>query len=347
MSSNCIFSQFLIVCKENLMQQPKLQGSVVLLATGGTIAGIATDPTDNVGYVAGKLSVDELVATVPASLRAGLSLVTEQVSQIDSKDMTYTVWAKLLQRASHWLADPEVRGLVITHGTDTLEETAYFLHLTLATNKPVVFTCAMRPDSAALRDGPQNLADALVVACSASARGVVVVCAGVVHAAAWVQKAHTYRLDAFSSGAAGPLGYVEEGILRSVAAWPEGPAPKAPASLPAPGFAWPRVEIVQNHVQADGWLPRAMLAADGLHGIVVAGTGNGSLSVPLEQALKACEARGVRVLRVSRCPDGPLLAAPQAAFPGASGLSAVKARVWLTLDLMREASSKAPATPFL
>jgi L-asparaginase len=334
MSSNCIFSQFLFDCKENLMEQAKAPGRVVVLGTGGTIAGVASDPTDNVGYVAATLGVEQLLATLPARLRASLSLVTEQVSQVDSKDMTFSVWAKLAQRAAYWLANPEVCGLVITHGTDTLEETAYFLHLTLAAEKPVVLTCAMRPASAALRDGPQNLADALVVACNAAARGVVVVCAGVVHAAARVQKTHTYRLDAFSSGDAGPLGYVEEGVLRCVGAWPATPEPMAPASLQVPCDAWPHVEIVLNHVQADGWLPRAMLAAGGLDGIVVAGTGNGSLSVQLEQALKACEAQGVRVVRASRCADGPLLAAPQQAFPGASGLSAVKARVWLTLELL-------------
>ncbi len=328
------------------MEQARKLKKVVVLGTGGTIAGVAADPTDNVGYVAGRLGVDDLLATLPATRRAGLSLMSEQVCQVDSKDMTFAFWALLARRVAFWLADPQVCGLVITHGTDTLEETAYFLHLMFGSSKPVALTCAMRPDSALLRDGPQNLADALVVASSSVAQGVVVVCAGLVHGAAQVQKTHTYGLDAFRSGDTGPVGFVEEGELRSVGAWPVAPAWSDPAALPRPD-AWPRVEIVMNHVQADGWLAMAMLAAGGLHGIVVAGTGNGSMSTALEQALKACEVAGVRVVRVSRCVDGPLLATPHDVFPSASGLSAAKARIRMTLELMRGASWKAPAMPVL
>jgi L-asparaginase len=105
-------------------------------------------------------------------------------------------------------------GVVITHGTDTLEETAFFLHSVLAPAKPVVLTCAMRPATALSPDGPQNVRDAIAVAATAGAQGVTVVCAGTVHSGVDVQKVHTYRLDAFASGDAGPIGYVEEGAVR-------------------------------------------------------------------------------------------------------------------------------------
>ena len=116
---------------------------IVVLATGGTLAGTACDPMDNIGYAAAQIGIEELLDAIPA-LR-GLPLVAEQVSQIDSKDMGFEVWRELALRCGHWLAQDEVRGIVVTHGTDTLEETAFFLQSVLAPAKPVVLTCAMRP----------------------------------------------------------------------------------------------------------------------------------------------------------------------------------------------------------
>ena len=143
------------------------------------------------------------------------------MAQVDSKDMSFEIWRQLALRCDHWLAQEDVGGVVITHGTDTLEETAYFLHAVLAPRKkPVVLTCAMRPATAFMPDGPQNLLDAIAVASAPGARGVVAVCAGVIHSALDVAKRHTYRLDAFSSGDAGPVGYVEEGQLRLLRDWP-------------------------------------------------------------------------------------------------------------------------------
>ena len=306
---------------------------LLVLGTGGTIAGVAADPGDNVGYVAGSLGVESLLSGLAPSLRDKMSLISEQISQVDSKDMDFSIWATLARRIAQALADPGVSGLVITHGTDTLEETAYFLHLVSQAKKPVVLTCAMRPDSSAQRDGPQNLADALAVAACDEARGVVVVCAGRVHSAEHLQKVHTCRLDPFDSGEAGLVALVEEGCVRSVRHWPGAVRIVDPLVLPLDG-PWPRVEIVGNHVQADGWLPRALLAAGGLDGLVVAGTGNGSLSKPLTQALLACQAAGVEIRRVSRCLGGPLLPLPEEDFLAESGLSTVKARIKLVLELL-------------
>jgi L-asparaginase len=187
-------------------------GLRVILGTGGTIAGRAARSGDNVGYVAGQVSVGDLLAGVP--VLQGVPLEVEQVAQVDSKDMQFGLWKRLLQRLSHHLARDEVRGVVVTHGTDTLEETAFFVQTVLRPVKPVVFTCAMRPATALVPDGPQNLLDAVVLAGHDEVGGVVVVCAGLVHAAEHVAKVHTYRVDAFDSGDAGPLGCVEEGVLR-------------------------------------------------------------------------------------------------------------------------------------
>lgn len=310
---------------------------IVILGTGGTIAGRATSVSDNIGYTAAQLGVEELLAAIPGLAEAG-SVVTEQVAQIDSKDMSFAVWAKLFARVSHYLAQPDIQGIVITHGTDTLEETAFFLQTLLAPAKPVVLTCAMRPATALVPDGPQNLLDAVAVARHAGARGVVAVCAGVIHGAADVQKAHTYRLDPFSSGDAGPIGYVEEGAVRQLRNWPEARAEYAQAAIKSIAN-WvkpsdvPRVEIIMNHAGAGGAIVQA-LQAQGVQGLVVAGTGNGSLHHELEDALRQAQSAGVKVIRASRCLAGRVLATPADAFPGSEGLSPVKARISLILQLL-------------
>ena len=211
------------------MTVSSISKKVVVLGTGGTIAGTASSVDDNIGYTAAQVGVDQLLLAIPGLDRvlAGRNLVAEQVAQIDSKDMGFEVWRQLRARVAHHLAQPDVVGVVITHGTDTLEETAFFLHSALPAvdlqGKPVVLTCAMRPASALTPDGPQNVMDAVAVACAPGASGVIAVCAGVVHGAVDVQKVHSYRVDAFDSGDSGPLGYIEEGRVRLVRNWPTAP----------------------------------------------------------------------------------------------------------------------------
>src|SRR3990167_328161 len=184
----------------------------VILGTGGTIAGRASRPGDGVGYVAGQVSVEDLLASIPSM--AGLPLEVEQVAQGDSKDMGFALRQQLATRLAFHLSRPEVDAVVITHGTDTIEETAFFLQTVLRPAKPVVFTCAMRPATALVPDGPQNLVDALAVASHPGAQGVVLVCAGKIHSAADVSKVHTYRVDGFDSGDAGPLGCGSNGLVQ-------------------------------------------------------------------------------------------------------------------------------------
>ena len=309
------------------------RNKVVVLATGGTLAGTAADPGDNVGYRAAQLGIEELLGAIPA-LR-GLPLQAEQVAQIDSKDMSFEIWRALALRCAHWVAQDDVQGLVITHGTDTLEETAFFLQSVLAPAKPVVLTCAMRPATSLLADGPQNIVDAVAVASTPGARGVVAVCAGTIHGAFDVAKQHSYRLDAFSSGDAGAIGHVEEGRVRLLRDWPASVAgwPLVPDTLPA-AAGWPRVEIVMSHAGAGRALVDALMA-QGVDGLVVAATGNGTVHQELEAALQQAQSRGIRVVRATRCAQGRILANSNDSLPDAGALSPVKARIALMLELLR------------
>jgi L-asparaginase len=332
---------------------------VVILGTGGTIAGQASRASDNIGYTAAQVSAAQLVAQVPGL--QGLSLAVEQVVQVDSKDMCLVVWQALLARVVHHLGLVEVQGIVITHGTDTLEETAFFLHTVLGNagllTKPVVLTCAMRPASSQSPDGPQNLLDAVTVVRDTQACGVLVVCAGVVHAAADVQKTHTYRVDAFSSGDGGPLGFVEE----SAVCWGhfapkaiDGIATNKTVDTVLTATRWPRVEIVLNHADADGYMVDLLLqhravSTDGVQGLIVAGTGNGTLHVDLLAAVLRAKALGVRVWRSSRCVQGRVIEsvgadhAGDTHLPGTGALSPVKARILMMLQLLSEQVATSPA----
>ena len=311
---------------------------IVFLGTGGTIAGTAANAFEHTGYTAAQVGVHELLARLPGwQDGAGAArFVVEQVAQLDSKDMGFDVWVKLALRVAHFLAQDDVQGIVITHGTDTLEETAYFLQTLLAPTKPVVLTCAMRPATALVPDGPQNLLDALAVASSATASGVTVVCAGTIYGAEDVQKIHPYRLNAFSAGDAGPIGFVEQGRLRLLRDWPLGQVLPLVSGLA--DAAWPRVEIVMSYAGADGTVVRALLKA-GVKGLVVAATGNGTVHQDLEAALVLAMQQGVKVVRATRCAEGRLLPATTDALPAAPGLTPVKARIALMLALMRAAQS--------
>lgn len=324
------------------MSTPHSNAIKVILGTGGTIAGRASQVGDNVGYVAGQLTAEELVAAVPA-LR-DVPLEVEQVAQLDSKDMAFAVWQGLARRVAYHLSRPEVIGVVVTHGTDTLEETAYFLQQVMRPGKPVVLTCAMRPATALVPDGPQNLLDAVAVADQAGSPGVVVVCAGLIHAAEQVTKVHTYRLDAFDSGDAGPVGCVEEGRVRWLhSGWAA--ADRTPAGMPAFDVQrlqrvlavkdWPRVEWITSHADADGGLLRAALELPQHlpQGLVVAGTGNGTLHQALESVLRQAQDAGVRVVRTSRCARGQVVPGGAASVP-ALPLSPAKARIALALQIM-------------
>jgi L-asparaginase len=313
---------------------PKAAKQIVILGTGGTIAGTSAQASDNVGYRAGQLGVAHLLAAVPAL--AGWPLEAHQVAQLDSKDMSHAVWRTLAEQVAAYLARPEVAGIVITHGTDTLEETAWFLHRVLAPAKPVVLTAAMRPASALQADGPQNLLDAVRLAAQPGVCGVLAMLAGQVHGALGLRKTHPYRMDAFSSGDDGPLARMEEGQLTQLRPWPATQALGLNA-LPLDAAAWPLVAVLCSHAGLSEAVVQAQVSALqtlGLRGLVLEGTGNGTLHSALEAVARRAQAQGVKVLRASRCQGGGVVGAPEGALPSAGALGPAKARVELMLSLL-------------
>jgi L-asparaginase len=321
---------------------------IVILGTGGTIAGTASNLTDNVNYAVAQVGVADLINQIAGSLQklGNQTILSEQVAQVDSKDMSFSVWQQLALRVNHYLEQDSVNGVIITHGTDTLEETAYFLHAVLPSElllrKPVVLTCAMRPSSSASPDGPQNLMDAIACVNNPEACGVVVVCAGTVHGAVEVRKIHPYRLNAFSSGDSGPVGYVEEGHVRVVGKWPNSLENRQPNVFEkiANVKHWPRVEIVMNYVGASGAIIDALLLSNQsniespVQGLVVAATGNGTVHHELETALRKAVLAGVKVVLSTRCAEGRIVPRAAQSFLDFHGLSPVKARVALMLALL-------------
>lgn len=291
---------------------------IVVLATGGTIAGLASDASKPQNYTAGQVGAADLLQEVTAD---GLELLTEQVAQIDSKDMSFALWQSLLARMSHWLEQDDVQGMLITHGTDTLEETAYFLQTVLQPTKPVAMTCAMLPANAPDSDGPGNLKDALSWVQQPNAMGVSVVCAGQVHAGNAVQKSHSHQRNPFTSqvSVTHPVTLRVPSVVQVLAC-----------------KRWPRVELVLNHAGADGRLVRALMAHDAPQGWVVAGTGNGTLHHGLEAALLDAQKQGAQVLRASRCAQGGVQSRDADVLPHAGGLTAVQARVALLMHLVAQ-----------
>jgi L-asparaginase len=322
-------------------------GKVVFLGTGGTIAGKAESAQDNISYRAAQVGISDLLATVPglAEILGTTQALSEQVLQLNSKDMDFADWIALAQRLQHYLTDPEVSGVVISHGTDTLEETAYFLHRLLPAlphgGRPVVLTCAMRPTTSASADGPGNLKDAAIVALSPHAQGVLVVAAGKVHSGDRIQKVHPYRVDAFDSGEAGPLGFVEEGRVRFVEVPPLPQGNSLELHL-IQSQTCPRVDVICSHNGAGGNIVRDMIlclksSAKPVRGIVVAGTGNGSMHQDLEQSLLSAVEQGVLVWVTTRCAYGQVVAGPTGTtspFP-ISARAPAKARIDMMLALMK------------
>ncbi|MEO6362386.1 MAG: asparaginase [Caldimonas sp.] len=303
------------------MKMPSAPHVVVVLGTGGTISARADSPAELITYRAGEVSVSEMVGAL--SPAPGLAVESEQLAQLDSKDMDFATWRRLAERVALHVARAEVAGVVVTHGTDTMEETAWFLQRVLAPTKPVVLTGAMRPASSSQADGPLNLAAAIALAAARGTGGVVVSFAGSVHSARGVRKTHPTRLDPFTT--------VEPSETE-----PPCEAAIGLDALPADVSTWPFVAICTSSAGADRRSIDALVAA-GAEGIVVAATGNGTLNREFESAVRSATDRGVAVLLATRCQDGAIVeAASRAAdaLPTTGSLAPPQARVELILRLL-------------
>lgn len=315
---------------------------IVILGVGGTIAGQGNENGGGVGYKSGQIAVADLmrpaIAQIVSKLSGSWVFEVEQVAQLDSKDMDIETWQRLAAACIHWLNQADVASIVITHGTDTLEETAWFLHCVLQPTKPVVLTCAMRPANALSADGPVNLRDALCVAAQGRS-GVWAVVAGEVHGAQLVRKVHPYRLNAFDSGAQGPAAWVEEGRVR----WAASCALTESASVAAvsaqswskSSAVWPWVEIVTSTAAAHPQMVCALVDA-GVQGLIIAATGNGSVHQAWQEALHNAEKAGVVIWRSTRCEQGQLVLGCHEVDANACALSPVKARISMMLALLQQ-----------
>jgi L-asparaginase len=275
---------------------------IVIVATGGTIAG-AAESTTAAGYKSGAVAVDVLIAAVP-QLKKFADVRGVQVSSVGSQDMNDEIWVKLATEVNRLLAQPDVDGVTITHGTDTMEETAYFLNLVVKSEKPVVLTGSMRPSTSLSADGPLNIYNAVGVASDARAkgRGVLVVVNDDIHGARAVTKRHTTDVETFVSPEAGLIGvclFDDRDFVRA-------PARAHTAATPfqvTAGQTLPRVDVIYAHAGMSPDLIDAAVA-NGAKGIVIAGVGDGNMTTPALDAVKRAVAKGVVVVRSTRVGDG-------------------------------------------
>lgn len=274
----------------------------MVLSTGGTIAG-AQPNADRAGYLAGKIPIDELLKNIP-SIRQKAVVTGEQIAAIGSYDMTVDIWLRLAKRINAIFANNEADGIVITHGTDTQEETAYFLSLTVNSDKPVVMTGAMRPATAVSADGSKNLYDAIVVAADTNSRGrSVLVCLNDnVFEARYVVKMHTTNVNAFAAPNAGAIGQVYDGKVSY----------NKPATSRGSGFkpfdisnrdALPKVEIVYAYADASDIAINALIDHK-TPGIIIAGTGTGSFNLAIAASIREAVKQDIIVVRSTRVVAG-------------------------------------------
>ena len=308
---------------------------LLLLATGGTIAGCADDSATLNDYTAGVLGGDALLAAVP-KLQDLATISVEQIANVDSADLLFAHWRALVVRIrAAFAADPELAGVVITHGTNTLEETAWLLQLLIDDPRPVVLVGAMRPATALSADGPLNLYQSVQVAVSPEARGhgVLVVMDGQIHGARDVTKVATQGVGAFASPGSGPLGWVDDAGVHLPMAPGSRQVPFAELRLPE---QWPSAAILYGCVEPEPLMLTACLNA-GVEGLVFTGTGAGQLSAAERSALQAWQETRPLMLRANRCGSGPVHNNPDDDRLGllpAGSLNAQKARVLLLLALL-------------
>ena len=305
---------------------------LLLLATGGTIAGCADDSATLNDYTAGVLGGDALLAAVP-QLQDLAAITVETIANVDSADLLFEHWRALVGRIRDAFAtDPELAGVVITHGTNTLEETAWLLQLLIDDPRPVVLVGAMRPATALSADGPLNLFQAVQVTVSPEAhgQGVLVVMDGQIHGARALTKVATQGVGAFASPGSGPLGWVDDAGVHLPLTPAARVVPFSELELPE---QWPSVAIVYGCVEPEPLMLMALLNAE-VQGLVFTGTGAGQLSAGERSSLKAWPGPRPLMLRANRCGSGPVHSDADDERLGllpAGSLNPQKARVLLLL----------------
>jgi len=346
MKKRVILGIVLLLCAGLLWQSAALAKDlpkVVILATGGTIAGAAETET-TAGYESGQVGVDVLLAAVPELAKLA-DCTGEQIANVGSQDMNDEIWLKLAHRINELAKSDDVDGIAITHGTDTMEETAYFLNLVCHTDKPIVMTGSMRPSTAMSADGPLNIYNAVAVAANADSRGrgVMVVANDEVHGARSVIKSNTTEVSTFISDDQGLIGNVRYGDI----VFFRKPYAKHThqSEFSVEGVKeLPRVDIIAMYEDADGGLIDAAVKL-GAKGIVTAGLGNGNLPAAALESLAKAAKGGVVCVRSTRVPTGLVgrnieIDDDKLGLVASYELNPQKARILLRLALLKTTDPK-------
>jgi L-asparaginase len=316
-----------------------MKKNIFILATGGTIAGTAACSEETLSYTSAVLSIDKMIAELPP-LQHIANVSGEQIAQVDSSDMTHEIWLKLANRINQLLALDSVDGIVVTHGTDTLEETAYFLNLVVNSAKPVVLVGAMRPATAISTDGPRNLYDGVALAASDQAvnHGVLVCLNDTINCSRDVTKTNTCLQDTFKAPELGYLGYIQG----SIPYFYRFPARKHTIDTEfnlEEITQLPQVDIIYSYVNSTLNLATAAVAA-GAKGLVYAGVGNGGMSQNMKKTLTELAGQGIVIVRSSRVTSGIVsrngaVNDDECGFVAADSLNPQKARILLMLALTK------------
>lgn len=321
-----------------MMALAQQKPNIHILATGGTIAGTGASATAT-NYTAGQVAISSLLDAVP-EIKDIANVTGEQIVKIGSQDMNDEVWLTLARKINQLMKDPNIDGIVITHGTDTMEETAYFLNLTVKGDKPVVLVGAMRPSTAISADGPLNLYNAVVVAAdkASKGKGVLVAMNGNILGAADVSKMNTVSVETFQALNSGALGHVLNGKVTYTAS-PEKKHTTQSVFDVSQLDKLPKVGIVYGYSNIDADMVAPMLE-NGYQGIVHAGVGNGNIHKNVFPVLTDARKKGILVVRSSRVPAGPTSLDAEVndaeyQFVASQGLNPQKARVLLMLALTK------------
>ncbi|AHK76017.1 TPA_asm: L-asparaginase [Campylobacter jejuni] len=320
----------------------KAKSRIAILGTGGTIAGFIDSTIATTGYTAGAIDIDVLIKAVP-QIRDLADISWEQIANIDSSNMCDEIWLRLAKKIAKLFAEG-IDGVVITHGTDTMEETAYFLNLTIKSDKPVVLVGAMRPSTAISADGPKNLynAVALVANKEAKNKGVMVAINDKILSARGVVKTHSLNVDAFSSPDFGDLGYIVDGKVFFYNNITKAHTKNAPFDV-SKLTSLPKVDILYSYSNDGSGVAAKALFEHGTKGIVVAGSGAGSIHKNQKDVLKELLKKGLKVVVSSRVVAGCVAVSDsdeKLGFISAEDLNPQKARVLLMLALAKTSDPK-------
>jgi L-asparaginase len=311
--------------------------NVVILATGGTIAGAAATGTQ-AGYTSGAVNIDAMIEAVPG-IKDLANITGEQISNVGSQDMSFDILLKVAKRINELTKSNDVDGIVITHGTDTMEESAFFLNLTVKTDKPVVMVGSMRPSTAVSADGPLNLYNAVGVAAdpNAKGRGVLVVMNDWIHGAHSLTKTSTTAIQTFMSPLRGLVGIANYGKndFFSSPSWTHTTQSEFDITNVT---QLPRVDIIFASLDSSPDLIECAMT-NGAKGIVIAGVGNGNMNKASVDAAAKAVKKGVVVVRSSRVPTGTVgrnveVSDDKLGFIASDELNPQKARILLSLALL-------------